>query len=61
MITCRDALSMCSCTTLSQRIKHKDPYVAGEHERLEEYETQSAANHDYTGCGKKAMQDRLFL
>ena len=52
---------MCSCTTLSQRIKLKDPYVAAEHEWLEEYETQSAANHDYIGCGKKAMQDRLFL
>ena len=39
---------------LSQMIKHKDPHVAAEHERLEEYATQSIANHDHTGCCKKA-------
>ena len=42
------------CTTVSQMIKHKDPYVAAEHERLEEYATQSIANHDRTGYCKKA-------
>ena len=42
------------CTTVSQMIKHKDPHVADEHERLEECTTQSAANHDHTGCCKKA-------
>ena len=41
-------------TTVPQRIRHKDPYAAAEHERLEECATQSAANHDHTGCHKKA-------
>ena len=42
------------CTTVPQRIRHKDPYAAAEHERLEEHATQSAANHDHTGCRRKA-------
>ena len=42
------------CTTVPQRIRHKDPYAAAEHERLEECATQSAANHDRTGCSRKA-------
>ena len=41
-------------TTVPQRIRHKDPYAAAEHERLEERATQSAANHDHTGCHRKA-------
>ena len=41
-------------TTVPQRIRHKDPYAAAEHERLEECATQSAANHDCIGCCKKA-------
>ena len=39
---------------MPQRIRHKDPYAAAERERLEECATQSAANHDCTGCHKKA-------
>ena len=42
------------CTTVPQRIRHKDPYAAAEHERLEERATQSAADHDHTGCRRKA-------
>ena len=42
------------CTTVPQRIRHKDPYAATECERLEEHATQSAANHDHTGCCRKA-------
>ena len=42
------------CTTVPQRIRHKDPYAAAECERLEEHATQSAANHDCTGCHRKA-------
>ena len=42
------------CTTVPQRIRHKDPYAAAECERLEECATQSAANHDCTGCHWKA-------
>ena len=42
------------CTTVSQRIRHKDPYAAAERERLEECATQSATNHDCTGCHRKA-------
>ena len=34
------------CTTVPQRIRHKDPHAAAEHERLEECATQSAVNHD---------------
>ena len=41
------------CTTVPQRIRHKDPYAAAEHERLEECATQSAANHDRTGGRRK--------
>ena len=41
-------------TTVPQRIRHKDPYAAAEHERLEEHATQSAADHDRTGCHRKA-------
>ena len=41
-------------TTVPQRIRHKDPYAAAECERLEEHATQSAANHDHTGCRRKA-------
>ena len=41
-------------TTVPQRIRHKDPYAAAEHERLEERATQSAVNHDCTGCHRKA-------
>ena len=40
------------CTTVPQRIRHKDPYAAAERERLEECATQSAANHNCTGCCK---------
>ena len=42
------------CTTVPQRIRHKDPYAVAEEERLEEHATQSAANHDHTGCPRKA-------
>ena len=42
------------CTTVPQRIRHKDPYAAAECERLEECASQSAANHDHTGCRRKA-------
>ena len=42
------------CTTVPQRIRHKDPYAAAERERLEERATQSAADHDRTGCRRKA-------
>ena len=42
------------CTTVPKRIRHKDPYAAAERERLEERATQSAANHDHTGCCWKA-------
>ena len=42
------------CTTVPQRIRHKDPYAAAERERLEECAIQSAANYDCTGCRRKA-------
>ena len=42
------------CTTVPQQIRHKDPYGAAECERLEECATQSAANHNCTGCCRKA-------
>ena len=42
------------CTTVPQRIRHKDPYAAAERERLEIRATQSAADHDCTGCRRKA-------
>ena len=42
------------CTTVPQRIKHQDPHVAAKRERLEDRTAQSAANHDCTGCRKKA-------
>ena len=42
------------CTTVPQRIRHKDPYAVAERERLEESTTQSAVNHDRTGCRRKA-------
>ena len=41
-------------TTVPQRIRHKDPHAAAECERLEEHASQSAANHDHTGCRRKA-------
>ena len=41
-------------TTVPQRIRYKDPYAVAEHERLEECATQSAVNHDRTGCHRKA-------
>ena len=41
-------------TTVPQRIRHKDPYAAAERERLEERATHSAADHDRTGCHRKA-------
>ena len=41
-------------TTVPQRIRHKDPHAAAEHERLEDCATQSAANHDRTATHKKA-------
>ena len=41
-------------TTVPQRIKHQDPHAAAERERLEDRAAQSAANHDHTGCRKKA-------
>ena len=41
-------------TTVPQKIRHKDPYAAAERERLEECAIQSAANHDRTGCHRKA-------
>ena len=41
-------------TTVPQRIRHKDPYAAAECESLEECATQSAADHDRTGCRRKA-------
>ena len=43
------------CTTVPQRIRHKDPYAAAECERLEERATKGAANHDCTGCRRKAL------
>ena len=42
------------CTTVPQRIRHKDPYAAAESERLEERATQSATDYDHTGCRRKA-------
>ena len=42
------------CTTMPQRVRHKDPYAAAECERLEECATQSTANHGHTGCCRKA-------
>ena len=39
---------------MPQRIRHKDPHAAAEHERLEEHATQSAAKHNHTGCRRKA-------
>ena len=42
------------CTTVPQGIRPKDPHAAAECERLKEYTTQSAANHDRTGCHRKA-------
>ena len=42
------------CTTVPQRIRHKDPHAAAECERLEEHVTQSAANHDHRSCHRKA-------
>ena len=42
------------CKTVPQRIKHQDPHAAAKCERLEDHAAQSAANHDYTGCCKKA-------
>ena len=42
------------CTPVPQRIRHKDPHATAECETLEEYATQSIANHDCTGCCKKA-------
>ena len=42
------------CTTVPQRIRHKNPHAAAERERLEEHASQSAANHDHTGCHRKA-------
>ena len=42
------------CTTVPQRIRHKDPFAAAACERLEELATQSAANYDRTGCHRKA-------
>ena len=42
------------CTTVPQRIRHKDPHAAAEHKKLEERATQSAVNHDRTGCRRKA-------
>ena len=48
-------------TTVPQRIRHKDPYAAAECERLEERATQSAVNHDHTGCRRKApLYDRTL-
>ena len=41
-------------TTVPQRIRHKDPYAAAERDRLEECAIQSAADHDCTGCRRKA-------
>ena len=42
------------CTTVPEWIKHQDPHAAAECERLEDHACQSAANHDRTGCHKKA-------
>ena len=42
------------CTTVQRRIRHQNPHAAAECERLEEHATQRAANHDHTGCCKKA-------
>ena len=42
------------CTTVPQRIGHKDPHAAAEHERLEDCATWSAANHYCIGSRKKA-------
>ena len=41
-------------TTVPQRIKHQDPHASAECEWLEDRAAQSAANHDHTGCSKKA-------
>ena len=51
------------CPTVPQRIKHQDPHAAAEGERLEDHAAQSAANHDHTGCHKKAplYTGKLFL
>ena len=43
------------CTTVPQKDQAtRDPYAAAERERLEERATQSAADHDRTGCRRKA-------
>ena len=39
---------------MPQRIKHQDPHAAAEYEMLGDCAAQSAANHDHTGCHKKA-------
>ena len=41
--------------TIPQWIKHKDLHATTKYERLEECTTQSAANHDHTGCCKKSL------
>ena len=41
-------------TTVPQRIRHKDPHAAAVRERLEECASQSATNHDHTGCHREA-------
>ena len=43
------------CTTVPQRIRHKDPHAAAQCERLEECATKIAANHDCTGCCRKSQ------
>ena len=35
------------CTTLPQRIRHKDPHAADDHDRLNQRATQSAEYHDH--------------
>ena len=42
------------CTTVPWRIKHQDPHATAECESLEDCADQSAANHEHTGCCKKA-------
>ena len=54
MITCWDALSMCSMHNCASKDRAKDPHAADECERLEECAAQSAANYDHTCCHKKA-------
>ena len=58
MILIYDHLPRCSINVLYAQLCHKGSgtrtYAAAERERLEEHATQSAVNHDRTGCRRRA-------